>query len=58
MRKQIILFITLVAIVYMVLFIANIGFLSFTKFLIGAMIWCIAGIWLALFLLANFCEED
>ena len=58
MRKNIVLSITLMSVVYMIGFIANIGFLSLAKFLVGGMVWCIAGIWLALFLLANFCEED
>ena len=58
MRKNIILSITLIAVVYMICFIANIGFLSLGKFIVGGMVWCLAGIWLALFLLANYCEED
>lgn len=57
MRKNIIITITLMAVMYLIGFIADIPFLSVGKILVGGMLWCIAGIWLALFLLANFVEE-
>ena len=57
MRKNIIITITLMAAMYLIGFIADIPFLSVGKILVGGMLWCIAGIWLALFLLANFGEE-
>ena len=57
MRKNIIITITLMAVMYLIGFIADIPFLSVGKILVGGMLWCIAGIWLALFLLANFGEE-
>ena len=57
MRKNIILTITTLSVMYLIGFIADIPFLSVGKILVGWMLWCIAGIWLALFLLANFGEE-
>lgn len=58
MKDKIIITITLMAVLYLIGFIADFPFLTLGKILVGGMIWCIAGIWLALFLMANFCEED
>ena len=56
-KNTIIITITLMAVIYMVGFIADIPFLPVTSLLVGGMIWCVAGIWLSAFLLANFADD-
>ena len=55
LKHTLLILITGMAAVYLILYIPFVLFVGFG--LKGSMVWCIAGIWTATFVLANFVEE-
>jgi len=53
-KNTLLILITAMAAVYLILYIPYVLIMGFG--LIGAMVWCIAGIWTATFVLVNFVE--
>ena len=55
-KNSLIITITIIAVLYMIMFIGWIPFIGLGKMLAGSMAWCIAGIWVATFILVNYTD--